>query len=280
MAEMDIQGVHAYRSRADSVELFQPFLGLDPEEFKELAGKVLIAIPHRPSEGINRRLFNNAGIWAILGTPVASVQDEFTGFVEMTRAGIVRTFLSYSRDHPAIEYLVMIDNDEAVEWDAPYKLAQWGKDVVSGIVCSFSEKKGGLFACVTVNDSHGIARFPSLSRTKRLPGQGLVEIHSCGAGLLCIHKRVLEAMIDKDDSPFMIPEEIRAHCCSTGVLKLGEDMAFSKRCLDYGFKIYVDFSVRAIHYKLLEVKWPDAAIDFKLSARDWRVADDDFTQPS
>lgn len=290
MAELAVQTPEVYRSRADSVQLHQPFLGLDPEAFRALAATVLVCIPHRPTEGVNSKLFRNAGIWGILGTPTADVSDEFTGFIEMTRAGMVRQFLAYARDHPQVEYIVMIDNDEAVEWDAPYRLIQWGKDVVSGIVCSHSEKKGGTFACITAQDEHGIARWPTIKRTHRIPAQGLRRIHSCGAGLLAVHKRVFQRMFDEGINPFMIPEETRKHCCSTGQLLQGEDMAFAQYCRELGFDLWVDFSVRAKHYKTVEIGWPEQpykpsvngqppvpGIDADLLASEWTVSSEDFT---
>lgn len=274
MPEMIVQAPSSYRSSAENVNIFQPFMGLSPEEFRVLAGKVLVAVPHRPSEGINKGLVKNVGIWALLNTPFATVNDEFEGFVELTRAGMVRMFEAYCKDRPEIEYIVMIDNDEEVEWDAPYRLIQWGKDVVSGIVCSYSAKKGGVFACVTIEDKYGIARFPTVSRTKKLPGSGLKKIASAGTGLLAVHRRVFQKMLDAGEAPFMIPEDVRLQCASTGTLRLGEDMAFSERCKKYGFDMYVDFSVRAKHFKTLEISWPEKQIDF--SGGPWEVASDDY----
>jgi len=273
---MEVVGPPAYRSQADSVRLFDPFMGLDPDEFRALAQKILVVIPHRPSEGVNKGLFQAGQFWSLLNIRSAVVSDAFTGFIEITRGSIVRTFLAYCEDHPEVEYCVMIDNDESVEWDAPLRLAQWGKDVVSGIVCSYSEKKGGVFACVTVKDKFGVARFPTSKRTKVLPAKGLREIESAGTGLLCVHKRVFQKMLEEDEAPFMIPEDVRRHCCSTGVLKLGEDMAFSERCKKLGFKMYVDFSVHAKHYKTLEVSWPHQALDPGIDAKSWEVAVDDY----
>lgn len=273
---MQVQTPDAHRTTAESVDVFQPFMGLSPDEFRELACKILIGVPHRPSEGINKGLFKNAGVWALLGTPVANISDEFEGFIELTRAGMVRAFLDYCADHPECEYFVMIDNDESVDWDAPYRLAQWGKDIVSGIVCSFSLKKGGVFACVTAKDKNGIARFPTVKRTKLLPSSGLKPIESAGTGLLCVHKRVFEKMLEEDDPPFMIPEDVRLHCCATGTLKLGEDMAFSQRAKQHGFEMFVDFSVRAVHYKTLEISWPQEFIKSDIDVRDWQVSDGDY----
>jgi len=272
--ELAVQGQPAYRSTADSVQLFQPFLGLNPEEFKELASRVLVVIPHI-EDGINKKLFRNAGVWAILGTPVADAGG-WGGFVEMTRGGIVRTFMEYCKANPKIEYCVMIDNDEGVEWDAPYRLAQWGKQVVSGIVCSNSEKKGGVFACVTIKDENGIARFPTVRKTGKLPSQGLKEIESAGTGLLCVHKSVFQQMLDADDNPFMIPEDVRKHCCRTGNLKLGEDMAFSERCKNLGITMYVDFSVHAEHFKVQRIVWPKELIDPSIDPRTWAPSTNDY----
>ena len=272
--EMAVQGAPAYRSTADSVRLFQPFMGLEPEEFKELASKILIVIPH-VDDGINKILFRQAAIWGILGTPVADAGG-WGGFVELTRGGIVRTFLQYCKDRPNIEYCVMIDNDQGVDWDAPYRLAQWGKKVVSGIVCSLSEKKGGVFACVTIKDENGVARFPTVSRTRKLPAQGLKPIESAGTGLLCVHKSVFEAMHEAGEVPFMIPEAVRVHCCQTGNLTLGEDMAFSERCRNLGIEMFVDFSVHADHFKKHKIRWPGELIDPALNAQTWTPATNDY----
>jgi len=274
--EMVVQGRIAERTGADTTNLFEPFLGLEPEKFRELASSVLVMIPHRPSEGISAALYRNAGYWAMNGTEIATVSDQFDGFIEMTRNGMVRTFLRYVKDKPHVKYCVMIDSDESVMFDAPYRLAQWGKDIVSGIVCSLSHNKGGVFACITAQDRHGKARFPSVQKTGKLPASGLREISSAGTGLLCVHKRVFEKMMDADDPPFSIPEEVRKECMRTGTLRLGEDMAFSERAKEHGFKIYVDFSVRAIHYKQVAIEWPSKNIDPTLDARKWTVSEEDY----
>ena len=273
---IEVSGPVAQRSNADSVELIDHFMGLEPEQFFELARKVMIAIPHRLTEGVHPSFVKNAGYWALSAAPFATAADEFQGFIELTRSGICRVFLKYCDDHPQCEYLVMIDNDEAVPPQAPFQLAQWGKDIVTGVVCSFSTTKGGVFACFTANDPFGIARFPTVMRTKTLPASGLREIETCGTGLICIHKRVIEAMFEEGRGPFEIPEETRRHCVMTGTLKLGEDMAFCERAKSMGYKIWVDFAVRAKHYKLMEIDWPSSSVSTDVRASEWSVAPDDY----
>jgi hypothetical protein len=273
---MTVIGPEANRVQADSVRVMQPVMGMSEPEMFELASKILVVIPHRPDEGIHSGLAINNGYWARMGMGVAHVADQFGGFIEFTRAGLARQFLEYTRDRPSVEYCVMIDNDESVEWDAPLKLAQWGKDLVSGVVCSFSPRKGGVFACFTVQDKFGVARFPSTKNTRHMPAQGLIKAWTVGTGLLCVHKRVFEKMFAEKDYPFQIPDDIRKHCAATGSLKLGEDMAFSEQARRHGFEIYVDLSVHAKHYKTLEVAWPQEGKNPTLDSREWCVSDEDY----
>ena len=265
---------------ADRIELVQPFLGMSEEEFRKLATSVMALVIHRTYEGINGKTTDAMGLWAKCDTPVARLEDPFSGFIEVTRAGMARTFLQYVKDRPQVEYLCMMDSDEAVPWDAPYKLAQWGKDIVSGVVCSNSERKGGIFACFTVKDKYGISRFPSVTNTKFMPTKGLIEAEHAGTGLLCVHKRVFEAIAASGDYPFFIPEEVRRHSAATGSLKLGEDMAFSEQARRLGFKTYVDLSVRAPHYKVQAIQWFPKYLDDSLDCRDWQVSTEDGTPAS
>jgi hypothetical protein len=273
---MSVIGPEANRVQADSIRVMQPCLGMNEEELTELASKIMVVIPHRPEEGVQSKLAQNIGYWSRLGMPVATVGDQFGGFIEFTRAAIARQFLEYTKDRPGVEYCVLIDNDESVDWDAPLRLAHWGKDLVSGVVCSFSVRKGGVFACFTVKDRYGIARFPSVKFTGQLPTKGLIEAHTAGTGLLCVHRRVFQKMFDEGDYPFLIPEDIRKHCAATGTLKLGEDMAFAMAAQRHGFRIYVDLSVHAVHYKTLEVAWPKEAMSSSLDSRKWSVSDEDY----
>lgn len=251
-----------------------PVLGLTEEEMGALASTILLCVPHRVS-GVTGNLFLNAGFWGRMGLAYGGIEDRFGGFVEVTRAGIVRHFLEYAKDRPSIDKLVMIDADQAVEWDAAVRLASWDLPVVSGIVCNYSDAKGP-YACVAFKDRYGVARFPSYKHTKRLPARGLKEAHNVGTGLICIKKNVLETILNDGDYPFRISEKVRDTCFETGTLKEGEDTAFCRQCERHGFRRYVDFSVRAIHYKTLGIQWPQDGLDYELSPDDWTVDDKDF----
>ena len=252
-----------------------PVLGMSIEEMQQLASTSLVTIPHRSSEGPNVGLMYNAGHWARFGMAYAGFEDQFGGFVELTRAGICRHFLDYARDRASIDKLVMIDADENVPWDAPFRLAAWDLPVVSGIICNYSPARGA-YACVTFKDKYGVARFPSQTHTRKIPGRGIKEANSVGTGLICIKKNVLETIMSGGDHPFRIPEDVRDSCFEVGTLKQGEDIAFSHQCEKYGFKRYVDFAVRGEHYKTLPIGWPKDGIDYEVDAADWTVDERDF----
>lgn len=254
---------------------FAPTMGMTEAEFQALVDSTLIMIPHRSYEGINAGLAQALGAWARFGGTVATVVDNFGGFIEITRAGMVRTFLEYCANHPLIDNLVMIDADQNVPWDAPYRLAAWEQPVVSGVVCSFNETRG-VFACFTAKDEFGVPRFPSFNFTKTLPGRGLLKVHECGTGLICIKKHVLETMLSKNIAPFYIPEEVRRAAANTGLLAWGEDIAFCRQCDELGFDRHVDFFVRAAHFKTMPITWPRAALDFDTDPQEWRVSSKDY----
>jgi hypothetical protein len=255
--------------------LNQPILGMPESEFAALAASVMIAVPHRPSEGVHPGIAMAAGLWARCSTPISYVEDQFAGNIAELRMGIVRAFLEYARFNPQVQYLVMIDSDESVQWDAPYRLAAWGEDIVTGVVCSYNRSRG-IFACITLKDRYGIPRFPSLNFTRKMPSRGLIEIAGCGAGLLCIKKSVLEKFAESGEIPFYIPEESRKACWETGTLKIGEDIAFTKAAERLGFKLYADLSVRAQHFKTVCVEWPEHALDHEMNPQEWQVDARDY----
>lgn len=260
---------------AVEVQELGPTMGMSEEEFARLVQTTLVMIPHRSSDGINAGLAQAMGAWARFGATVATVVDEFGGFIEITRAGMVRTFMDYCTNHPHVDKLVMIDNDENIPWDAPYRLAAWDRPVVSGVVCNYNENRG-IFACFTMKDEHGVARFPSFNFTKTMPGKGLVKAHSVGTGLICIKRQVFETMYDRGMTPFYIPESTRKHAGETGMLAWGEDIAFCRQCEELGFDRFVDLSVQAAHFKVMPISWPRMAIDYEIDPKDWKVSPKDY----
>jgi hypothetical protein len=262
-------------SSAERREVRDLPLGLSMDEFFELSQSIVIMIPHRPTEGIPPTLANSLYWWGVYSTSVMLIPDQFGGFIEHVRGGMAEEFLKHCADFPKKKYAVMIDADQGVAHDAPYRLAFWDKPLVSGVVCSYNERRG-VWGNFTMKDKSGVARFPSHAFTKKMPSRGLIEVESCGTGLLCVRKDVLERLKEEGERPFMIPQDIREQSYDVGTMKYGEDIAFSRQVRKYGFDIHVDLSVHADHYKTMAVTWPKFAIDHELDPADWEVAVEDY----
>jgi hypothetical protein len=260
---------------ATEVQSMVPIAGLSDEEFAALAASILVVIPHRSNEGIAAGICTHFGMWGRIGLRVATVKDPHGGFIECTRGGIVQLFLEAAWKTPELRYLVMIDNDQSILWDAPLRLAQWGKPVVSAVVCGYNPERG-IFACFTAKDENGIARFPSYRDTKFLPAEGLIDVEQTGTGLVCIRRDVLEVLRENDEEPFMIPEDTRRKSVRQGQLAKSEDICFSERCAKYGFNRYVDLSVHATHHKTIPIGWPMECINESISAVDWKPSAFDY----
>lgn len=252
-------------------------IGMTLDEMKALSRQILVAIPYRAKEGINSGICIHYGLWGPLGVKVVHVSDPHGGFIEIVRCGIVRIFLDSCKTFPELRYLIMIDNDESVDSDCLLRLARHDLPVVTGVVCSASEKKG-VFACFTVKTPSGAAYFPTLSTTGKMPAEGVVEVYQAGTGLICIRRDVLETLQSYGELPFYIPEHVRRNAATTGDLQRSEDISFSDTCEKYGIKRYADLSVRAIHYKQLALSWPQEGIDATLRAEDWVVKPHDHEE--
>ena len=271
-----LQGPDVHKSEdATDTQQMVPLAGLTDEEFAELASSILVVIPHRSNEGIGAGICTHFGMWGRIGLRLATVKDPHGGFIEVTRGGIVQLFLETAWKTPELKYLVMIDNDQSILWDAPLRLAQHGLPVVAGVVCGYNPERG-IFACFTAKDENGIARFPSYRDTKFLPAEGLIEVEQTGTGMVCIRRDVLEVMRENDEEPFMIPEDIRREGVKCGNIKKSEDIVFSERAGKYGFKRYVDLSIHATHHKMVPIGWPADCIDENIRAVEWKPSPFDY----
>ena len=242
--------------------------GMPFGDIQKLVGKILVVIIHRSNEGIHHDLAASIGMWARLGMAVSLIRDPHGGFVEVTRASVVNTFLEYRERNPNMEYVVMIDADEAIDPSAPLLLARWGKPVVSGIVCGFNAKHG-VFACFTAEDENGMPRFPCAQNGTKLPTEGLIPAYQVGTGLLCVRYDVFETMRSKGMEPFALDDWTRKQSFIEGVLKKGEDICFSERCEELGFERFVDASVHGGHQKVVQIAWPNALLDENLKPEDF-----------
>jgi hypothetical protein len=252
-----------------------PASGLSGDDLNKLLASIYVVIPYRGSENVDANLENKVSYWRGCGLAVEKVEDQFGGFIELTRASICKKFLDVCSEHAQIDKLVMIDSDQDVSPETPVRLAQWDLPVVSGVVATPNSRRG-LFVNFTLKDKYGVPRFASLRHTKKLPARGLLKAHSTGTGLICIKKNVIETIFSSGDIPFYIDDKIRREAVKTGSLQYGEDTWFSRQCEAHGFDRYVDLSIHAIHYKKFGVSWPSTAIDADLAAEDFMVDVKDF----
>jgi len=253
----------------------ETILGMPKEKFFEMAETMVIAIPHRGSEGISAGLLHAAMEWRLAGCHVETPEDQFGGFIELTRAALARKFLNTCAENPKRDKLIFIDADENVNPMSVFQLASWDLPIVSGVVCSYNPQRG-IFACFTMKDKYGVARFPSVKYTNKLPARGLIKVNSCGTGLICIKKQVFESIFESGEKPFYIPEKVRTDAVETGVLKIGEDISFCQQAKKLGFDICVDLSVHAVHFKTTGICWPMVNLDDTVKPEEFQVDMRDF----
>lgn len=257
-------------------EKIDPVSGLTGDALDALLKSILVVVPYRGSENIDANLENKISYWRGCGIAVEKVEDQFAGFIELTRASIARKFLDLCMDaNASFDKLVMIDSDQDTGPDAPVRLAMWDVPVVCGVVASPNSKRG-IFVNFTVKDKYGVPRFASLRHTKKLPTKGLLKVHSAGTGLMCVKKNVLETIFNSGEIPFYIEEKMRREAVKTGMLALGEDTRFCQQVKAAGFDVYVDLSVHAVHYKRVGVMWPSTGLDPDMKAEDFQVDVKDY----
>jgi hypothetical protein len=149
---------------------------------------------------------------------------------EANRNGITKYFLAGNYD-----YLLMVDSDQEPLTN-PLDMIQHDKDVVSmptilnigfpgtNLVWSVFDKEGG--------DGYVVS-----ARKER--GDGLEKVYAVSTGCILIKRKVLETL-----NPPFVP--VRDGCDNRLV---GQDIAFSMRCQEKGFEIWVDWDNPTKHFK-------------------------------
>jgi len=242
-----------------------PLATLSDEEWSKLVASILVVIPCRAGEGINPGTAMHLPLWGRMGLKFAILKDPHGGFIEVVRGAMERMFLEMTDKNPEVRFLVMIDNDQAIEWDAPMRLAYHDKPIVSGVVAGYNSERG-IFSCFTMPDAKGVPRFPSYRFTKMFPGKGLRKVHQVGTGLCSVRRDVFETINANGGCSFLIDEKMRKDSYKVGHIKQGEDFSFCDKARAAGFDIYVDFSIRALHYKTIPLAWPEDRLDDDLDA--------------
>lgn len=163
---------------------------------------------------------------------------------DMARNNIAQAFLNSS-----FEWLGYLDSDVRPKPDAFLRLMAHRKPIVSGVYHRRSPPHG-----VPVAQK----AYPNLGlpRTwiQHLPNQGTMEVDVCGAGLMVVHRSVIEAVAKNPihptkkwffwgvDQQGLVPPEYGQ----------SEDFSFNSHCWKMGIPTLVDCSVRAKHTGLAD----------------------------
>lgn len=140
--------------------------------------------------------------------------------------------------NPDARWLWFIDDDHPFEGDVLLKLLDRSVDVLQPLI---STRKPPYRPYAYFKQPDGGYRTP---RWSEIPTQGLFQVDACGAGGCLIRRNVLEAV----GKPWY--EEGR-----TQLDALGEDLFFSDKARDKGFKIWIDCDNRLGHLTNCAV-WP------------------------
>ncbi len=268
------------------------------DENRSILRDIYVAVPVRPSDGMNCVLHRMLAIWYGESTAFTDVQDAMAGFIEHQRANIAGMFLREPPINPETgkpcKYLLMIDNDMEPPINLPYLLARHDKPVVG--VCAMSvDKEWGPQLCFSIMDDEGKARFPCLRSGQPIPATGLKEVVHAGTGAMLIRRDVLESFdwgvaakaamakhksgeqlthdeveaLISPDIPFFCPQEGRIIGMSEGNIKVGEDIHFCNQLRRKGIKVYVDLEAHVGHRKTLTLQWDETLTDPYLKADKW-----------
>lgn len=189
-----------------------------------------------------------------LPTRIASYHCvEGTGLLTKSRNIIVKHYL----DNPSTgDWLLMIDTDQRVPVDSLNKLIEAAdknkRPVMSGLV--FAAVYNGLSlrpvpAIFYQTPDGGILPMDNY------PKDTVVEIAAAGAAYLLIHKSVLQKIRDN------APDDLKDWCWFqdgpiNGNRWLSEDLIFSTRLREAGFKMHAHTGAIAGHHKMLWLEEP------------------------
>lgn len=135
------------------------------------------------------------------------------------------------------QWLLMIDDDNP-PLNNPIHLIKYNKDVV---VCPTLMYKGGEDTKIAFNVFKEVE---GGIKTLLYDGVKLVEIDKGGTGCILIKRKVLEN-IDKPFETLIDPK--------TGCRILGEDMAFSVKAKEKGYKIWCHWDYTCSHFKNVDL---------------------------
>ena len=213
---------------------------------KEQPPKIYIAMACYDSVKINTMLsvtrlvkeFTKAGLeWQI--------ETVKSPYVSKARNALTALFLRSKYD-----YLLFIDADVEFEPEAVIRMLVTKKDIIlTPYRVKFPQD---------VNIAKYSVSFPDDKNVNILPGD-LVEISEGPAGLMLIHRKVFEFLMDscprlkikhpfkKESDPYLYNFWDTTFDMDNGLWR-GEDISFCRLARDYGFKIYANIKSRTTHH--------------------------------
>ncbi len=156
-------------------------------------------------------------------------ESSFLKPIAHNRNTIVKRFLESDND-----YLLQIDHD-VVPPKNPLELVELGKDIVSCPVWIYQEKL--ILNIYKQKEDYLMPVDPSKY-------SGLIEVDATGTGVLLCSRSALEHL----ERPFE-----RIFDDTYGIEKLGQDLAFSQKAKEAGFKIYSHLDYISKHYKTVDL---------------------------
>lgn len=154
--------------------------------------------------------------------------------------GLARqTLLERARHHDA-DYAVFIDDDVFIaDTNLLERITAWNKPIVGGpYIRKFPE--GNFLASKWINLTQARKKFPYRLKRKCV---GFQEVLMTSAGCMCINRELLH-----DDRVKFYPVEMTSDT--------SEDFGYCLRARKYGYKTYLDCTLRLGHYIRPKIKKP------------------------
>jgi hypothetical protein len=141
-----------------------------------------------------------------------------------------------------VEYdkLLWIDSDIAFEPEDAMKLIESDKDITTGAYL-LSNGEAPIYGKLLMPGFH-------YEEIKKMTEP--IQVEGCGFGFVAVKSGVFESMtrpwfqstMFTSDDGYTFP-------------MMGEDLAWCKRAIDYGYKIWFDPTVRVLHHKMMKLTW-------------------------
>lgn len=185
---------------------------------------------------VNMLMFDQATSRRVVGC----LNEWSSANVSNSRNDLCRQFLDYDA-----EWLLFIDADMLFPHDAIDRLMQSAdvdqRPVVGGLC--FGINNGVLFPTIYI--FHNTEKGPTTARVSDFPENAVVPVAGTGGAFLLIHRRVLEAFLERGFSeafPFFQESELAGE-------PAGEDITFCLRAGTLGIPVHVDTGLHIGHHK-------------------------------